>query len=269
MDVIKAALEAGKEPPAIVYEQIAKDGQTKAPWSEVVVFTALGFGFWIAYAQRGARRQDTVPCRRRVDDGHRTRTASRSPSCVPTAGATKTMTPNDEARLIAAARKRRQPRVCSFGRRTSASGARVFAPFLRALGRCRRYRAGGVRDRLAQARALRRPLQLPLVGQRHRLSHRPRRASRAHAQHSARHRLAHTTGPRRAKPTRPLEDRIALADAMAQLPDDQRAAVALCLGEGFSHSEAAVILKLPLGTVKSHVTRGRERLLARVGAQHG
>jgi RNA polymerase sigma-70 factor (ECF subfamily) len=59
----------------------------------------------------------------------------------------------------------------------------------------------------------------------------------------------------------PLEDRIALDRAMAELPDDQRAAVALCLGEGFSHSEAASILKLPLGTVKSHVTRGRERLL--------
>ncbi|ANP44810.1 RNA polymerase sigma factor [Candidatus Viadribacter manganicus] len=59
----------------------------------------------------------------------------------------------------------------------------------------------------------------------------------------------------------PLEDRIAVQRAMADLADEQRAAVALCLGEGFSHSEAAEILKLPLGTVKSHVTRGRERLL--------
>lgn len=59
----------------------------------------------------------------------------------------------------------------------------------------------------------------------------------------------------------PLEDRIAVARAMKMLPDEQRAAVALCLGEGFSHSEAAEILKLPLGTVKSHVLRGRERLL--------
>jgi hypothetical protein len=50
MDVIKAALEAGKEPPAVVYEQIDKAGQSKPPWGEVVVFTAVGFGFWIAYA---------------------------------------------------------------------------------------------------------------------------------------------------------------------------------------------------------------------------
>lgn len=59
----------------------------------------------------------------------------------------------------------------------------------------------------------------------------------------------------------PLEDRLAVARAMADLPDDQRAAVALCLSEGFSHAEAAAILDMPLGTVKSHVTRGRERLL--------
>jgi hypothetical protein len=50
MDIIKAAMEAGKEAPPIVYEQLAK-AETKAPWSEVVIFTALGFGFWIAYSQ--------------------------------------------------------------------------------------------------------------------------------------------------------------------------------------------------------------------------
>lgn len=59
----------------------------------------------------------------------------------------------------------------------------------------------------------------------------------------------------------PLEDRIALADAMAELPQAQRAAVALCLGEGFSHAEAADVLRMPLGTVKAYVRRGRERLL--------
>ncbi len=66
-----------------------------------------------------------------------------------------------------------------------------------------------------------------------------------------------------------LEDKIALANAMAELPEDQRAAVALCLGEGFSHGETAGILNLPLGTVKSHVTRGRARLLAALGESDG
>lgn len=67
----------------------------------------------------------------------------------------------------------------------------------------------------------------------------------------------------------PMEDRLALARAMMDLPDDQRAAVALCLGEGFSHPEAAEILNIPLGTVKSHVSRGRERLLKALEIKNG
>ena len=58
----------------------------------------------------------------------------------------------------------------------------------------------------------------------------------------------------------PMEDRLAVRRALQALPLDQRAAVTLCLVCGFSHSEAAGILGAPLGTVKSHVLRGRERL---------
>ena len=54
---------------------------------------------------------------------------------------------------------------------------------------------------------------------------------------------------------------------MEALPEDQRACVALCLGEGFSHAEAAEALGMPLGTVKSHVLRGRERLLRALGGE--
>lgn len=54
MDVIKTALEAGKEAPPIIYEQLGKASQSKPPWSEVVVFSALGFGFWIAFANADA-----------------------------------------------------------------------------------------------------------------------------------------------------------------------------------------------------------------------
>ena len=57
------------------------------------------------------------------------------------------------------------------------------------------------------------------------------------------------------------EDRISLDRAMKQLNPQQRAAVALCLAEDYSHAEAAEILGLPLGTVKSQVLRGRARLL--------
>lgn len=61
------------------------------------------------------------------------------------------------------------------------------------------------------------------------------------------------------------EDRIALAQAMAGLSPVVRACVALCVADGWSHAEAAQALSLPIGTVKSHVARGRARLLAALG----
>lgn len=61
------------------------------------------------------------------------------------------------------------------------------------------------------------------------------------------------------------DERLTLEGAMSELPSDQRACVALCLAADFSHAEAAEVLGLPLGTVKSHVTRGRARLHAVLG----
>ena len=63
------------------------------------------------------------------------------------------------------------------------------------------------------------------------------------------------------------ETRLALAQALVSLSMDQRAAVMLCLAYGCSHGEAADVLRMPLGTVKSHVTRGRERLRAVLGEE--
>lgn len=60
------------------------------------------------------------------------------------------------------------------------------------------------------------------------------------------------------------EDRLAIKRALAALPLEQRAAVTLCLVCGFSHSEAAGILGAALGTVKSHVLRGRARLMKEI-----
>lgn len=62
-----------------------------------------------------------------------------------------------------------------------------------------------------------------------------------------------------------IAQRLALRRAMEDLPEDQRAALALCLGQDFTHAEAAEVLNLPLGTVKSHITRGRARLQAALG----
>ena len=61
------------------------------------------------------------------------------------------------------------------------------------------------------------------------------------------------------------EDRMSVAAAMAELPPDVRGCVALCLADGWSHGEVSMALGLPLGTVKSHVARGRARLLKALG----
>jgi RNA polymerase sigma-70 factor (ECF subfamily) len=65
------------------------------------------------------------------------------------------------------------------------------------------------------------------------------------------------------------DDRLDLARAMADLPIEQRAAVSLCLAGEFSHAEAAAALHLPLGTVKSHVTRGRAKLMQALSLEDG
>ena len=49
-------------------------------------------------------------------------------------------------------------------------------------------------------------------------------------------------------------------DALAKLPDDQRAVVLLVGLEQFTYEEAARMLDIPLGTVMSRLSRGRERM---------
>ena len=56
LDVIKAALEAGKEPPAQLYALLHRDSALRAPWGEALVFGALSVGFWLAYALDDERR---------------------------------------------------------------------------------------------------------------------------------------------------------------------------------------------------------------------
>lgn len=48
--------------------------------------------------------------------------------------------------------------------------------------------------------------------------------------------------------------------AMRELSEAQQQAVLLCYAEGYSHSEAADKLKLPLGTVKTHIMRAKKIL---------
>ena len=54
-------------------------------------------------------------------------------------------------------------------------------------------------------------------------------------------------------------------DALSRLSDADRAAVTLCLVLGHSHREAAEILDMPLGTLKTRVARGSAKLLDLLG----
>jgi RNA polymerase sigma-70 factor (ECF subfamily) len=51
-----------------------------------------------------------------------------------------------------------------------------------------------------------------------------------------------------------------LMHALNLLPLNERTAIVLCCQNGLSHDEAARVLDIPLGTVKTNVLRGREKL---------
>lgn len=51
-----------------------------------------------------------------------------------------------------------------------------------------------------------------------------------------------------------------IINAMHQLPTEQRAAIALTAIEGLPYDEAASALDIPIGTLRSRIFRGRERL---------
>jgi RNA polymerase sigma-70 factor (ECF subfamily) len=54
--------------------------------------------------------------------------------------------------------------------------------------------------------------------------------------------------------------------AMNALPAEQREAVSLVLVEGLAYKEAAEILEIPIGTLTSRLTRGRQALAQRLEA---
>lgn len=60
-------------------------------------------------------------------------------------------------------------------------------------------------------------------------------------------------------------DRLDLDEALRGLGEVERVCVTLCFGAGLTHAEVAEALGAPLGTVKSHVKRGLEKLRRRMG----
>ncbi|RAK68605.1 RNA polymerase sigma factor [Phenylobacterium kunshanense] len=65
------------------------------------------------------------------------------------------------------------------------------------------------------------------------------------------------------------EHRIDLDEALKTLSPAERLCVSMCYGAGLSHGEAADALNLPLGTVKSHVKRGLDKLRTRMAPAGG
>lgn len=51
-----------------------------------------------------------------------------------------------------------------------------------------------------------------------------------------------------------------IVSALHQLPEEQRAAIGLTAVEGLSYDEAADVLDIPVGTLRSRLSRGREAL---------
>ena len=62
---------------------------------------------------------------------------------------------------------------------------------------------------------------------------------------------------------------LSVQDAMARLPEEQRAAVALVLVEGLSYKEAAEAMEVPIGTLTSRLARGRDALQTLLGGMSG
>lgn len=81
---------------------------------------------------------------------------------------------------------------------------------------------------------------------------------------SRRHLLPLDDAPEPWVPAAPVaertSDRARLAAALAALPPDQRAVVLMVDAEGFDHPDAAEVLGVPVGTVKSRLSRARAAL---------
>lgn len=56
-----------------------------------------------------------------------------------------------------------------------------------------------------------------------------------------------------------------LPQLLASVSSEERAALVLCYAHGYSHSEIAELIEQPLGTVKSHIARGKLKIQQRFG----
>jgi RNA polymerase sigma-70 factor, ECF subfamily len=80
---------------------------------------------------------------------------------------------------------------------------------------------------------------------------------------------ARQTAPAGVDPTGAVATAMTVQAALRLVPEDFRIALILCDLYGFGHAQAAEILGIPVGTVKSRVFRGRLALGEQLGAPEG
>jgi RNA polymerase sigma-70 factor (ECF subfamily) len=69
--------------------------------------------------------------------------------------------------------------------------------------------------------------------------------------------------PSATEQSEPSGAEVDVAKLLTVLSDEERAAMTLCYAHGMSHNEVADVTGWPLGTVKSHVARGKAKIRQR------
>ena len=59
-----------------------------------------------------------------------------------------------------------------------------------------------------------------------------------------------------------------LTAAMDRLSEPERSSILMCYQSGMTHEEASDVLRMPIGTIKTHIARGKEKLRAFLQNSH-
>lgn len=84
-------------------------------------------------------------------------------------------------------------------------------------------------------------------------------------QQRRRHETPLEDAPEPATEAEMVVERVAIERAMAKLPGEQRAAIALAYGSGMSIAEIAIAMDAPEGTIKTRLMHARHKLRAALG----